>query len=81
MALVVVPLCTLTLVLALVAAGIHARRCTDNGGTWVHVNCHTVEDQSCMTLDYGNDMPIMICQPTTSRVCDTICVGASAEAR
>lgn len=55
-------------------------RCTDNGGRWVSTNCHVVEDQQCMTTDYGQGMVITTCMPTTSTVCDRVCIGAKAEA-
>jgi hypothetical protein len=63
-----------------IAAHRERARCTDNGGTWVSVNCRQVEDQICSTTDYGNNMVITSCTPTTSTVCDTVCRGARAEA-
>lgn len=56
-------------------------RCVDNGGHFVRVNCHTVEDQICTTNDYGNNMMITTCMPTTSTHCDEVCVGTTPEAR
>jgi hypothetical protein len=68
---------------AMVLAGVHLQRersrCTNNGGTWVRINCRTVEDQNCMTIDYGNGMPITTCMPSTSTACDTVCRGARTE--
>jgi hypothetical protein len=65
----------------LVVAVVYAdRRCTDNGGQGVRVNCHVVEDQSCITTDIGNGIAVTSCMPTTSTVCDVVCCGARAEA-
>jgi hypothetical protein len=55
------------------------RRCTDNGGTWVRVNCREVESDICSTTDYGNNTVITTCIPDTSTVCDRVCRGAAAE--
>lgn len=54
-------------------------RCTDNGGTWMRVNCRLVEDQNCITTDYGSGMVITSCMPSMSEVCDQVCRGARAE--
>lgn len=80
----IVPIGVTVLVVALgVMAGIHAHRvsarCTDNGGRWESTNCHVVEDQVCITNDYGQGMVITTCMPTTSTVCDRVCIGARAE--
>jgi len=45
----------------------------------VRVNCHTVEDRLCTTFDYGNGMVLTSCIPTTSEVCDEVCLGARAD--
>lgn len=58
---------------------VHAR-CTNNGGHWERVNCHLVEDQNCMTMDYGQGMAITTCSPSTSEVCDNVCRCARPEA-
>lgn len=55
------------------------RLCVDNGGTWVKVNCHTVEDEICTTSDFGGQNIVTTCMPTTSTVCDDVCRGASVE--
>lgn len=69
------------LIFGAVAAYREHHRCTDNGGTWVSVNCRLVEDQICTTTtDYGNGMVITSCMPTTSTRCDTVCRGARPEA-
>lgn len=44
------------------------------------VNCHEEEGQICTTMDLGNNNTITSCMPTTSTVCDTVCIGAWAEA-
>jgi hypothetical protein len=84
-------------VIALItAAAVHAlrmrARCTDNGGSWVRVNCRSVEDQIFMTMDLGNGMVITTCTPVadhnwgskaTVRAARTHrrkCVGISAPA-
>jgi hypothetical protein len=63
----------------LVAAHRGHVRCTNNGGHWQSVNCHEVEDQNCITTDYGQGIVITSCMPITSMVCDTVCRGARAE--
>jgi len=83
------PVLVVVLALGVVAAVIAAElgafreraRCTDNGGSWRHANCRTVEDPVCITTDYGNGMVITTCIPTPSTVCDHVCRGARAEAR
>lgn len=54
-------------------------RCTDNGGTWMRENCHLVEDQNCITMDYGGGQVVTSCMPSTSEVCNNVCRGARAE--
>jgi hypothetical protein len=67
-----------------VVASVHAEReqarCTSAGGQWVRVNCHQVEDQNCITTDYGNGMMITSCMPMTSTACDVVCRGATMAA-
>jgi hypothetical protein len=72
------------MIVVMILAGIHGARerarCTDNGGRWVRVNCHEVEDQICTTIDLGNGFSTTNCMPVTSTVCDTVCRGARPEA-
>jgi hypothetical protein len=74
------------LVIAVISLGIYSayrdyHQCVDNGGHFERRNCREVDDQICTTTDYGGGMVITTCFPTTTTVCDRVCVGASAEAR
>lgn len=59
---------------------IEAKRCTDGGGHWEHVNCVTRTVDDTMDVDFGNGVCVTVpigSHEVTS--CDSVCVGARAE--
>jgi hypothetical protein len=56
-------------------------RCWDNGGHFENRNCHIVHDMDCITTDWGDGMLITNCMPRDSTSCDSVCIGARAEAQ
>lgn len=55
-------------------------RCHADGGRIEQVNCRTVEDESCYTIDFGGGNATTICEPSGShQECDESCEGLPAE--
>ncbi len=70
-------------VVLLVLAGREAykqyRKCVDNGGHFENRNCRTVYDNVCVNYDSNGVCTFHSIVPRT--VCDSVCIGASAEAQ
>lgn len=80
--------CLALLVIAGVALGIwlkvrHDRwvaACRRDGGHIEQVNCRTMQDESCYTVDFGGGNATTWCQPSGShQECDERCAGLPAE--